>query len=131
MVRIFLHGLLGFFCFGDKYLLPIDHYEPYTTTEAYLDNLVCQHTRLLCENPESVADKGEYYEEYRCLQTIKMLTTQIVGSVDRNGPLKLFLDDVRFGNILVDPKTFEINALIDGNSVTMRHANSPMSLLLG
>lgn len=42
-----------------------------------------------------------------------MLTKQIVGSVDRIGPFKLFLDDIRFGNILVDPKTFEIKALID------------------
>lgn len=42
-----------------------------------------------------------------------MLTKLFVGSVDRNGPFKLFLDDIRFGNILVDPKTFEIKALID------------------
>ncbi|KFY89793.1 hypothetical protein V500_05492 [Pseudogymnoascus sp. VKM F-4518 (FW-2643)] len=90
-----------------------DHCEPYTTTEAYLDNLVDQHTRLLCENPESVSDEEECYEQYRCLQTIKMLTKLFVGSVDCNGPFKLFLDDIRFGNILVDPKTFEIKALID------------------
>ncbi|OBT73709.1 hypothetical protein VF21_06167 [Pseudogymnoascus sp. 05NY08] len=90
-----------------------DHREPYTTTEGYLDSLVSQHTRLLCENPESVSNEDEYSEEYCCLQTIKTLTKQIMGSVDRQGPFKLFLDDIRFGNILVDPKTFVIKALID------------------
>ncbi|ELR04343.1 hypothetical protein VC83_04010 [Pseudogymnoascus destructans] len=44
---------------------------------------------------------------------MKTLTKQIVGSVDRQGPFKLFLDDIRFGNILVDSKTFVIKALID------------------
>ncbi|KFY02556.1 hypothetical protein O988_02086 [Pseudogymnoascus sp. VKM F-3808] len=90
-----------------------DNREPSSTTAAYLDKLVDQHTRLLCENPESVSDDVECQEEYRCLQTIKMLTQQLASSVDCNGPFKLFLDDLRFGNILVDSKTFEIKALID------------------
>jgi hypothetical protein len=41
-----------------------------------------------------------------------MLTEQMVGSADCNGSFKLFLDDIRFENILVDPKAF-IKALID------------------
>ena len=61
----------------------------------------------------AVSDKDEYREEYRCLHTIKRLTKRLVSSADCNGPFKLFLDDLRFGNILVDAKTFEIKALID------------------
>lgn len=60
-----------------------------------------------------MSNEGEYSEEYCCLQTIKTPTRQNVGSVDLQGPFKLFLDDIRFGNILVDPKTFVITALID------------------
>ncbi|KFX88514.1 hypothetical protein O988_08997 [Pseudogymnoascus sp. VKM F-3808] len=90
-----------------------DHSEPFTTAAAYLGNLVGQHTRLLCENPESVSDEDECYAKYRCLHTVRMPTDQMVGSADCNGSFKLFLDDIRFGNILVDPKTIKINALID------------------
>jgi hypothetical protein len=61
----------------------------------------------------AVSDKDECREEYRCLHTIKKLTKQLVSSAGYNGPFKLFLDDLRFGNILVDAKTFEIKALID------------------
>jgi hypothetical protein len=42
-----------------------------------------------------------------------MLTKQLLRSADCNGTFKLFLDDLRFGNIIVDPKTFEMKALID------------------
>lgn len=58
-------------------------------------------------------NEEECREEYRCLQTIKKLTEQFASSAGCNGPFKLFLDDLRFGNILVNPKTFEIKALID------------------
>jgi hypothetical protein len=86
---------------------------PYPTTALYLEELVSQHTRLLHENPMAVLDKDECREEYRCLHTIKTLTKQLVTSAGCNGPFKLFLDDLRFGNILVDAKSFEIKALID------------------
>lgn len=91
----------------------LGHNKPYLTTPLYLEELIRQHTRLLCENPTAVSDKDEYREEYRCLSTIKGLTEQFVSSPSCNGPFKLFLDDLRFGNILVDEKTFEIKALID------------------
>lgn len=58
-------------------------------------------------------DEDECREEYRCLQTIRMLTKQLASSAGNDGPFKLCLDDLRFGNILVDAKAFDIRALID------------------
>jgi len=79
-----------------------------------------------------VLDEDECREEYRCLQTVKMLTKQFASSAGCNGPFKLFLDDLRFGNILVDAKTFEIRALIDWEfcyAAPRQFLNTPSSSL--
>lgn len=82
-------------------------------TISHLEELVNQHARLLYENSKAVSDEDESREEYQCLHIIKLLTKQHIHSADCDAPFKLFLDDRRFGNIIVDPKTFEIKELID------------------
>ncbi|KAF2471052.1 phosphotransferase enzyme family protein-like protein [Lindgomyces ingoldianus] len=93
-------------------------------TQSYMTHLRTQ--RNFCTNPKAAEE----------LYVSRHLFTQLVPkySINDRGPFKLFCDDFRCQNMLVDPKTLRITAVLDlefTNAMPEQYASeSPWWLLL-
>jgi len=97
--------LLTIFCYAD-------HPGPFGTTTEYLNYLTEESMLHLRENPNSVNDETEARDAYLSLHALKAMAGHFTSRDDKN-VYKLFGDDIHFGNILVDPETFQITAVLD------------------
>jgi hypothetical protein len=66
----------------------------------------------LRENPNSIHSETEARDAYLSLYALKATASHFT-SMDDTSNYKLFGDDIRLGNILVDPETFQITAMLD------------------
>lgn len=91
---------------GDQFPTePFDRTSDYLTTaaKAHLTHLWTQ--RNIADNPEIA--RGRFIAHHRLLHLIPRYCT------DDTGPFIPFCDDMRPSNMLVDPKTFRITAIVD------------------
>ena len=83
----------------------------YTSASDYFQYLMTEHKthlwtqRNICGSPTEALD--------RYISRLLYAKSSIKHCVDDNGPFKLFCDDFRPHNILVDPETFRIKAVLD------------------
>ncbi|KAL5330660.1 hypothetical protein ACEPPN_000179 [Leptodophora sp. 'Broadleaf-Isolate-01'] len=88
------------------------HPGPFAMTTQYLNYLTEKSMLHLRENPNSVDDETEARDAYLSRHALKATAGHFTSKDDKNDH-KLFGDDIRFGNILVDPETFQITAVLD------------------
>jgi hypothetical protein len=113
---------------------PVDKFAtgPFESASTYFRFLSHQHIthlwtqRNLCTNPK------EAQKQYTARHLFALLTEKY--SINDHGPFRLFCDDFRPQNILVDPKTLRITAILDlefTNAMPSQDASeSPWWLLL-
>ncbi|KAF1989388.1 phosphotransferase enzyme family protein-like protein [Aulographum hederae CBS 113979] len=113
---------------------PVDEFPntPFNTSSAYIQSLAQIHSthlhtqRNFCSSPE--AAEQLYISRHLFAQLIPKYT------INDHGPFKLFCDDFRCQNILVDPETLRITAVLDlefTNAMSEQYASeSPWWLLL-
>lgn len=112
---------------------PIEEFPktPFTSTNDFFRSLVSEQKthlwtqRNLCGNPSEAHD--QYVSHHLFAQSVGEYTA------DNHGPFKIFCDDFRPQNILVDPNTFHIKAVLDlefTNAMPSQYASeSPWWLL--
>lgn len=91
----------------DHLLAPID-----TVTE-YMEYLIQQNTDHVSYQRNSIDDANDAQRKYLLRRDVKSLISRFVSKEYNSGPFKLFCDDLQPGNVIVDPETLEIVALID------------------
>ena len=109
-----------------------DHPGPFTTTTEYLNYLTEESILHLRENPNSIDNEKEARDAYLSLHTLKAMAGHFTSKDDKNDH-KLFGDDIHLGNILVDPETFQITAMLDFEFwyiALAQFLNSPPSWLM-
>ncbi len=99
---------------GNHRVLPCDKFPttPFESTSNYFKSLVCeQHMTHLWTQRNLSTDAEDARKRY----VTRHLFAQLVDRdcVDDRGPFKLFCDDRRPQNMLVDPETLRITAVLD------------------
>jgi hypothetical protein len=113
---------------------PIDHLPttPFTSTNDYFISLANQHLTHLLTQRNLVTDGADAQKRY----IARHLFAQLAASTqppDNDGPFKLFCDDLRPANMLVDPETLRITAVLDlefTNAMPAQFARDPPWWLL-
>lgn len=117
---------------------PADHFTnavPFVRASDYFSERArCLQRNLETHRNVGFEDKNTTWERYvarRCFA--KLIPTY--GTVDDPGPFRLFCDDLRPSNMLADPKTMRITALLDfefTNAMPAQYAyDLPWWLILG
>lgn len=76
------------------------------------NHLIEESIHHLRENPDNVDSETEAHDAYLSLHALKAMVDHFTCKDDKNVH-KWFNDDIRFGNILVCPKTYQITAVLD------------------
>ncbi|KAF4448113.1 phosphotransferase enzyme family protein [Fusarium austroafricanum] len=104
---------------------------PFTSTSDYFRYLSRQHITHLRAQRNLSASREEAREQYIVRHLFALLIDKY--TTDDHGPFKLFCDDLRPQNILVDPKTMRINAVLNlefTNTMPSQYASEPPWWLL-
>lgn len=83
---------------------------PFDTTIDYFNALAEQSLAHLRNNPLASQDEEEARDDYKSIYTLKLMADHFASKHDNL--FRLFCDDLRFGNILVD-KSYTIVAILD------------------
>ena len=78
-----------------------------------MDYLVQQNVKNLNQQRNSVFDRDNAQRRYILRLQMKAAIEQFVSMEHNSGPFKLICDDLKPGNIIIDPKAFDIVPLID------------------
>lgn len=108
MVRLWfvLNGLEHDLSSSTDHSLP-----PFETTTDYLKYLIEQNIRHLHQQRNSIDNAEDARSKLILRRRLRNLVQYLVS--DNDGPFKLFCDDLRPGNIIIDPHTRRIVALTD------------------
>lgn len=90
----------------------IGNLEPFETAIDYMLDLSQQNMRQLYEQRNCVDDAEDAREKFACRHLFQSMTPHFVSREFNRGPFKLFCDDFRPGNILVDDNLL-ITAALD------------------
>lgn len=99
----------------------------------YFTALADLHVKQLKDQLNSVNDSRDCRQKYTSRHLFKSIVPFFTSKSDNNGPFKLFCDDLTPGNILVDPSTLKITAVIDWEftyAAPAQFAASPPAWLL-
>jgi hypothetical protein len=89
-----------------------DHPEPFRTATDYINYLTEQNSVHLHKQRNCVDDVDDARKKFTCRRLLQTVTSQFVSRQFDQGPFKLFCDDFRPGNILVD-ENLQITAVLD------------------
>jgi len=78
-----------------------------------MSTLVQQNMTHLMEQRNSIEDAEDARRKYILRHRMKHLVPYFTSQEHENGPFKLVCDDLRPGNVIVDPKTLDLKAVID------------------
>lgn len=104
---------------------------PLTSASGWFREISHQHITHLKTQRNYSASREEAREQYIIRHLFALLVDQ--HTIDEHGPFKLFCDDLRPQNILVDPQTMRINAVLDlefTNAMPSQYASEPPWWLL-
>ncbi|KAG9853863.1 hypothetical protein KCU98_g3725, partial [Aureobasidium melanogenum] len=91
-----------------------DHNLPaFETTTEYMQNLVQQNMTHLYEQRNSIDDAADARRKFILRCRMMELVPYFVSANHDSGPFKLFCDDFRFGNVLMDETTLKFTGVID------------------
>lgn len=112
---------------------PIDRFpkEPFASANEYFRSLVEQHLIHLRTQRNLTTDPEDAMRRYVARHLFAQLAAR--KHVNNSSPFKLFCDDLRPGNILVDEKTLKITAVLDleyTNAMPAQFAHDPPWWLL-
>jgi hypothetical protein len=93
---------------GDMYIEP----QVYSTTADYLLEIAEQNIRHLESQRNSISSVADARLKYTARHLFRAVTPNFISRRYNRGPFKLFCDDFRPGNILVD-ESFKITCIID------------------
>ncbi|KAK6000367.1 hypothetical protein QM012_003613 [Aureobasidium pullulans] len=85
----------------------------FKTTTGYMQNLVEQNIIHLYEQRNSIDDAADARRKFILRCRMRELVPYFVSADHDKGPFKLFCDDFRFGNILMDETTLKFTGVID------------------
>lgn len=112
---------------------PVDKFPiaPFKSVSGYFKSLTHEHMTHLWTQRNLSSNPKDAEERY----VTRHLFAQLVDKycVDNGGPFKLFCDDLRPQNILVDPKTLRITAVLDlefTNAMPSQYSSEPPWWLL-
>ncbi|TIA29420.1 hypothetical protein D6C79_09944 [Aureobasidium pullulans] len=92
----------------DDHTLP-----PFETTTDYMQHLVQQNITHLHKQRNSIDDAADARRKFILRCRMEALVPYFTSKTHDSGPFKLFCDDFRFGNVLIDEKTLEFTGVID------------------
>ncbi|THY76593.1 hypothetical protein D6C87_04364 [Aureobasidium pullulans] len=92
----------------DDHTLP-----PFETTTDYMQHLVQQNITHLHKQRNSIDDAADARRKFILRCRIEALVPYFTSKTHESGPFKLFCDDFRFGNVLIDEDTLEFTGVID------------------
>jgi len=75
---------------------------PFDFALDYFNALADQSLLHLCNNSTAGQDEQDTYEDYESVHILKSKCQHFASKIDPGAQHKLFCDDLRFGNILVD-----------------------------
>ncbi|KAL4807438.1 hypothetical protein BDV18DRAFT_167968 [Aspergillus unguis] len=88
--------------------------KPFSTTTSYFQAVADQDMQHLLGQPNSVDDMEDARRKYLHNKIFAAIVPRFVDSKHDNGPFKLYCDDFRFGNILVNnAQDLKIVAVLD------------------
>lgn len=85
---------------------------PFDLAVEYFEALADQSLSHLLNNPWAGRDEQEIQDDHKSIQTLRSLAKHFGTKSNMNDQHKLFCDDLRFGNILVD-ESYQIVAVLD------------------
>ncbi|KAG9533322.1 hypothetical protein KCU93_g321, partial [Aureobasidium melanogenum] len=85
----------------------------FETTTEYMQNLVQQNMIHLYEQRNSIDDAADARRKFIMRCRMMELVPYFVSADHDAGPFKLFCDDFRFGNVLMDETTLKFTGVID------------------
>ncbi|TIA07989.1 hypothetical protein D6C80_09482 [Aureobasidium pullulans] len=86
---------------------------PFETTTDYMRNLVQQNITHLHKQRNSIDDAADARRKFILRCRMEALVPYFTSKTHESGPFKLFCDDFRFGNVLIDEDTLEFTGVID------------------
>ncbi|THW08543.1 hypothetical protein D6D24_09119 [Aureobasidium pullulans] len=92
----------------DDHTLP-----PFETTTDYMQHLVQQNITHLHKQRNSIDDAADARRKFILRCRMEALVPYFTSKTHDSGPFKLFCDDFRFGNVLIDENTLEFTGVID------------------
>ncbi|THV68128.1 hypothetical protein D6D28_06962 [Aureobasidium pullulans] len=90
----------------DDHTLP-----PFETTTDYMQHLVQQNITHLHKQRNSIDDAADARRKFILRCRMEALVPYFTSKTHESGPFKLFCDDFRFGNVLIDENTLEFTAI--------------------
>lgn len=88
----------------------------FETTAEYMQNLVQQSMIHLYKQRNSIDDADDARRKFILHCRMMELVQPFVSADHDIGPSKLFCDDLRFGNVLMDETTLKFTGVIDWES---------------
>lgn len=112
---------------------PIEKFDtsPFESASDYFKSLTCEHMTHLWVQRNISTNAEDAQERYVARHLFAQLVDQYC--IDDCGPFKLFCDDFRPQNILVDPKSHRITAVLDlefTNAMPSQYSSEPPWWLL-
>ncbi|TIA81986.1 hypothetical protein D6C76_02613 [Aureobasidium pullulans] len=86
---------------------------PFETTTDYMRNLVQQNITHLHKQRNSIDDAADARRKFILRCRMEALVPFFTSKTHESGSFKLFCDDFRFGNVLIDEDTLEFTGVID------------------
>ncbi|RDA95607.1 hypothetical protein CP533_1157 [Ophiocordyceps camponoti-saundersi (nom. inval.)] len=87
--------------------------KPYDLAVNYFEALADQSMSHLLNNPRAVRDEQEFQDNQKSIRVLRSLAKHFGAKSNGYDQHKLFCDDLRFGNILVDESSYRIVAVLD------------------
>ncbi|THY08716.1 hypothetical protein D6D01_09620 [Aureobasidium pullulans] len=92
----------------------IDHtLPPFETSMDYMQHLVQQNIAHLHEQRNSIDDATDARRKFILRCRMEALVPYFTSTTNDSGPFKIFCDDFRLGNVLIDEITLEFTGVID------------------